>query len=131
MRTVDGTERRDVIFTNDSDQSFWSYLRSEHSSIFLMFESKNCEELENSHFNQTATYLGDRLGRLGFIVTRRPLNAPQKKKAFSIYNDSQPRKIILVLSDQDVVAMLDIKCDGKDPMRYIQKLYRSFRTSVQ
>jgi hypothetical protein len=131
VRTIDGTERRDVIFTNDSDQSFWSYLRSEHSSIFLMFETKNCEVLENTHFNQTATYLGERLGRLGFIVTRNPLQEPQQRKAFSIYNDSQPRKIILVLSDEDVRAMLDMKCDRKDPMRYVQKLYRSFRTSVQ
>jgi len=131
VRTIDGTERRDVIFTNDSDQSFWSYLRTEHSSIFLMFETKNTETLENAHLNQTATYLGDRLGRLGFIVTRNPLQEPQQKKAFSIYNDSQPRKIILILSDKDVVAMLDMKCEGKDPMRYLQKLYRSFRTSVQ
>ncbi len=131
VRTVDGTERRDVIFTNDSDQSFWSYLRAEHSSIFLMFETKNTETLENVHLNQAATYLGDRLGRLGFIVTRRPLEEPQQKKAFSIYNDSQPRKIVLILSDKDFVAMLDMRCEGKDPMRYLQKLYRSFRTSVQ
>jgi uncharacterized small protein (DUF1192 family) len=131
VRTVDGTERRDVIFTNDSDQSFWSYLRTEHSSIFLMFETKNTETLDNTHLNQTATYLGDRLGRLGFIVTRNPLQEPQQKKAFSIYNDSQPRKIVLILSDKDVMAMLDMKCEGKDPMRYVQKLYRAFRTSVQ
>jgi hypothetical protein len=25
VRTVDGTERRDIIFTNDSDESFWDY----------------------------------------------------------------------------------------------------------
>ena len=23
VRTIDGTERRDIIFTNDSDESFW------------------------------------------------------------------------------------------------------------
>jgi hypothetical protein len=131
VRTIDGTERRDIIFTNDSDKSFWSYLRTEHSGVFLMFETKNTEDLENLNFNQTATYLGDRLGRLGFIVTRSALGEPQKRKAFSIYNDSQPRKIILSVSDKDLEAMLDMKCHGKDPMRYIQKCYRSFRTSVQ
>lgn len=131
VRTVDGTERRDIIFTNDSDQSFWSYVRNEHSAIFLMFETKNTEGLDNINFNQTATYLGDRIGRLGFIVTRNPLQEAQRRKAFSIYNDSHPRKIILALSDADVITMLDMKCTGKDPMRYIQKQYRSFRTSVQ
>lgn len=131
VRTVDGTERRDIIFTNDSDQSFWSYLRTEHSSLFIMFETKNTKTLENTHLNQTATYLGDRIGRLGFIVTRNSLQEAQRKKAFSIYNDSNPRKIILTLSDLDIITMLDMKCAGRDPMRYIQKLYRSFRTSVQ
>lgn len=131
VRTVDGTERRDIIFTNDSDKSFWSYLRTDHSGLFLMFETKNTESVDNTHFNQTATYLGDRIGRLGFIVTRNPLQEAQQKKAFSIYNDSHPRKIILTLSDSDIIDMLDIKCTGNDPMRYIQKIYRSFRTSVQ
>lgn len=131
VRTIDGTERRDIIFTNDSDQSFWSYLRTEHSAIFIMFETKNTKSIDNTHLNQTATYLGDRIGRLGFIVTRNSLGEAQKKKVFSIYNDSHPRKIILILSDSDIRKMLDMKCSGKDPMRHVQSLYRSFRTSVQ
>lgn len=131
VRTLDGTERRDIIFTNDSDQSFWEYLRIEHSAILLMFETKNTSQLENAHVNQTATYLGDRLGRLGFIVTRYKIEASQLKKIYSVYNDSQPRKIILVLSDSDLQTMITMKCEGKDPMRYIQKLYRTFRTNAQ
>jgi hypothetical protein len=131
VRTVEGTERRDIIFTNDSDQSFWTYLRTEHSAILLMFETKNTENIDNNYLNQTAVYLGDRLGRLGFIVTRKPLKEAQEKKAFSIYNDSNPRKIILALSDSDFRNMLDMKCEAKNPMRYIQKSYRLFRTRVQ
>lgn len=131
VKTVDGTERRDIIFTNDSDQSFWTYLRNEHSALLLMFEVKNTDSVDNTHLNQTATYLGDRLGYLGFIITRNPLRKAQDKKAFSIYNDSRPRKIILVLSDSDLRNMLDMKCEGKSPMRYVQKLYRSFRTRAQ
>ena len=131
VETVEGTERRDIIFTNDSDQSFWSYLRAEHSSIFIMFEVKNTEAISNIYLNQVATYLGDRLGRLGFIVTRKVLEEAQERKAFSIYNDSQPRKIILTLSDTDLLDMLDMKCQGNNPMRHIQKIYRTFRTKVQ
>ena len=131
VKTVDGTERRDVIFTNDSDQPFWTYLRTEHSSFLLMFEAKNTAGLTPGHYNQTATYLGDRLGRLGFIVTRNEASEANQRKAFSIYNDSSPRKIILVLSDSDLMKMLDMKCNGEDPMRYVQKIYRVFRQSVQ
>jgi hypothetical protein len=131
VRTIDGTERRDIIFTNDSDQTFWSYLRSEHSSIVIMFETKNTEVLDNTHLNQTATYMGDRIGYFSVIVTKKPPDQSQQKKIFSIYNDSHPRKVILVFSDNDIVQMLTMKCQGSDPIRYVQKQYRLFRTSVQ
>ncbi|CAA9553552.1 MAG: hypothetical protein AVDCRST_MAG86-21, partial [uncultured Truepera sp.] len=122
----------DIIFLNESDETFWSYTRSEHSSLYLMFEIKNTKEVEMGHLNQTATYLGDRLGRLGFIVTRNPPEEGQIRKAISIYNDSQPgRKIILFLTDQDLFRMLDGKCRGNNPTRYIQNLYRRFRTTAQ
>lgn len=130
-KTVHGTERRDILFTNDSDESFWSYIRQEHAGIFLMFETKNTNDLDNTHINQTATYLGDRLGRLGFIVARKPAEEAQQLKLYSVFNDSQPRKVILVLSDEDLAQMLDMKCHGNSPMRHIQKLYRKFRTTVQ
>jgi hypothetical protein len=131
VRTVDGTERRDIIFTNDSDQSFWDYVRNEHSALLVMFETKNVSDVTNIHLNQTATYLGDRIGRLGFVITRNPAREPALKKAYSVFNDSTPRKVILILSDQDLNQMLDLKCQGRDPMRYVQSFYRAFRTSVQ
>jgi hypothetical protein len=96
-----------------------------------MFEVKNTDSVETSHLNQTATYLGERLGRFGFLVTRKPPSEAKQKKTFSIYNDSNPRKIILILSDQDLREMLDMKCRRADPMRFIQRMYRKFRQSVQ
>jgi hypothetical protein len=131
VRTADGTERRDIIFTNDSDATFWNYVRTEHSALYLMFETKNTKSIEAPALNQTATYLGDRLGRLGFIATRVRPDEAAMRKAFSIYNDSNPRKIILFLCDEDFAQMLDMKVRGKNPMRHLQALYREFRTSVQ
>lgn len=131
VRTVDGTERRDIIFTNDSDINFWAYLRQEHSSIFVMFEVKNMGEIEAPALNQTATYLGDRLGRLAFIVTRNAPGEAQIRKAYSIYHDPVPRKVILFVTDDDLKYMLDMKCKDNPPSAHLQKLYRNFRTSVQ
>lgn len=46
VRTIDGTaERRDIIFTNDSDESFWTYVRTNHDGILIMFEAKNTNDL--------------------------------------------------------------------------------------
>ena len=131
VKTIDGTERRDIVFTNDSDATFWDFVRNEHSALYLMFEVKNTDSIGPAALNQTATYLGDRLGRLGFIVTRQPADEAQMRKAFSIYNDSTPRKIILIVSNADLCTMLKEKSSGKSPMKHIQNMYRKFRTSVQ
>ena len=132
VRTVDGTERRDIIFTNDSDESFWTYVRSTHDSLMLMFEVKNTEELDMAAVNQTAVYLGDRIGRLGFIVTREPPSENVMRKTYAVWNDSgQGRKAILILTDVHLFELLDLRCRDGSPTKWLQKHYRSFRTSLQ
>lgn len=130
VKTIHGTERRDIIFVNDSDHTFWDYVRNEHSSLLVMFEAKNVQQLTTDDLNQTATYLGDRIGRLGFIVTRHAMPDPLFQKALSIYNES-PRKIILALSDDDLIRLLEIVCREDDPTAYIRDRYREFRQSAQ
>lgn len=131
VRTVDGTERRDIILLNDSDHTFWDYVRGEHSGLLLAFDTKNTKQLDADDFNQVATYLGDRLGRLGFIITREAPSEANMRKAFSIYNDSTPRKIIVVLSDNDMTSLLDVVCRGGDPTNLVRAKYRRFRQDVQ
>jgi hypothetical protein len=132
VRTIDGTERRDIIFTNDSDESFWDFVRTEHSGILVMFEAKNKEVLEIADINQTATYLGDRIGTLGLIVTRQAPSDAIQRKMFSVWNDSAPnRKVILTLSDAQLRELLDLRCHNGSPTKWMQKHYRSFRTAVQ
>jgi hypothetical protein len=132
VRTVDGTERRDIIFTNDSDESFWDYVRTAHDAIILMFETKNTLGLDIPAINQTATYLGDRIGRMGVIVTRRTPSDAIQRKIFSVWNDSAPnRKIMLVLTDEHLCDLLDLCCRGGSPTAWMQRHYRAFRTAVQ
>ena len=132
VRTIDGTERRDIIFTNESDETFWDYVRTAHDGIFVMFEVKNTEDLDVTAVNQTATYLGDRLGRLGVIVTRKQASQSVLRKTFSVWNDSSSsRKVILVLCDANLEELLDLYCRNGSPTKWMQKHYREFRTAVQ
>jgi hypothetical protein len=132
VRTIDGTERRDIVFTNESDHAFWEYVRLEHSGIFLMFEVKNTEDLRPEALNQTATYLGDRLGRLGVVVTRQRPSGAALRKAMSIWNDSTvARKAILIWSDDDLRLLLDLRCQGQSTAKWVQQHYRAFRMSLQ
>lgn len=132
VRTIDGTERRDIIFTNESDLPFWDYVRGSHDGILLMFETKNTTGLTPDAINQTATYLGDRLGRLGVIVTRESPSEAILRKAISVWNDSgSDRKVILILCDSDLDALLKVCCDGGSTTKWVQAHYRNFRTSAQ
>lgn len=131
VRTAEGTERRDLVFTNDSDEPFWDYIRNTHAGIIVMFEVKNTVELDADAINQTATYLGDRIGRFGVIVTRGAQSDAIKKKVFSVWNDSAPRKVILTVTDSDMGELLDLRCRGGSPTKWMQQHYRRFRTAVQ
>lgn len=127
--TIHGSERRDIIFVNDSDKSFFEYLRNSHKNFLLMFEVKNVSELSPDHFNQTATYLGDKLGYCGFIVTRNQPSKSDNVKGIAVYNNL--KRVIIVLSDEDMIEMLLMKGRNSDPMRHLQKRYRQFMVSAQ
>ena len=132
VKTFEGTERRDIVFTNDSDESFWEYVRTEHAGLFVMFEAKNTDVLDLAAINQTATYLGDRIGRLGVIVTRASTPPTIQRKVFSVWNDSAPnRKIILILSDDHIRELLDARGRDGSPTQWLQRHYRAFRMAVQ
>jgi hypothetical protein len=130
-KTIDGTERRDVLFTNDSDSPFLEYIRNTHDSLIIMFEAKNVAELTMAALNQSAVYLGDRIGRFGCIVTRLAPEENVLRKQIAIFNDSQPRKVLLILSDADLIDLIETRMQDKSPVRWLQKRYRDFRTAVQ
>jgi hypothetical protein len=132
VRTIDGTERRDIIFTNDSDESFWAYVGTNHDGILVMFEAKNMTELGPAEINQTAIYLGDRIGRLGIIVTHQAPAETVQRKIASVWNDSAPnRKAILILTDDHLHELLELRCRDGSPTKWMQNHYRQFRTSLQ
>lgn len=132
-KTYLGTERRDILYANEAERSFWAYARTEYHSPFVMFETKNVKEVAIEHVNQVAAYLGVRLGMLGFILTRNPPGENIIRKTYSIFNDtpSTPRKVILILHDSDVIGMIRAKQEGASPVTFVQRHYRMFRKRIQ
>ncbi len=131
VRTEHGTEIRDLVFLNDSDKTFWDYVRNEHHSLTVVFECKNKTSLESEDISQLAAYLGDAMGYLGVILTRETLSHPLFLKCLSVYNKGVPRRVILVLSDSDVLRMLRMRIAGNDPAELIRNTYRDLLAKVQ
>jgi hypothetical protein len=77
VRTEYGTEIRDIIYTNESDLSFWKFIRESHHNFLVVFELKNKEEIDNSDIDQLANYLGDPTGFVGILISRKPVKEGQ------------------------------------------------------
>lgn len=128
-----GTERRDIIYINESERAFLKYIRENYRSMSVLFEIKNVKALELNHINQVAAYLGVRLGMLGFIVTRQPASESMIRKTYAIFNDTPDpvRKTILIITDGDLVEMIKLKQGGQNPAERLRDIYKEFRWAIQ
>lgn len=131
QRTYEGTQIRDLIFVNDSDHTFWSYMRAKHGALLVTFEIKNKNELDPSDLNQLHAYLGDSTGFLGFVVSRKGFSKTDNKRAMTLYNKRAPHSVILSLSDADLVDLLRWRKTPQGPSDRIREKYRQLMTDLQ
>ena len=66
----DAVQRRDIVGTNLTSSTVWKRIREDYNVRQVIFEVKNYEDLTNNDYRQTLSYLHDKYGTLGFIVTR-------------------------------------------------------------
>ncbi|MDQ3524892.1 MAG: hypothetical protein M3451_07555 [Chloroflexota bacterium] len=132
VRTATGTEIRDVVFENNSDLPFFRYLLTEYSAFLVVFECKNSVQLDSDDVNQLANYLGDPIGRCGFIVTRNAPRLADLKKARATYNKLSPRRAVVMLSDDDLRQMIALRRAGsRHPVAQLQRRYRELIQSIE
>lgn len=130
-RTHAGTIIRDLVFTNEGTRNFWRYLMQAHSNIFVVFEVKNKNSINGGDVDQIATYLGDTMGRFGILVSRTLEGATSFNRRKYIFNKEAPRKVILHLSDRDLVQVMEQRTAFRDTTDYIQTTYRRFMVALE
>lgn len=131
VRTEHGTERRDILFTNDSDKPFWEYVRQQYGSLTVLFECKNKGAIDFDDINQVAAYLGDAVGYLGIILTRNDMPNEVRLKAIAWFNKGVPRRVVIALSDSDMIRMLQMRGVGNNPLEVLRGRYQEFMQRVQ
>jgi hypothetical protein len=130
-RTYGGTLIRDLIFTNEGTRNFWRYLMTEHAGLLIVFELKNKQDITPGDIDQIGTYLGDAMGRFGVLVSRQNRGTTSFNRRRVIFNKEHPRKIILHLTDADLLELLRLRGTSADTTDYVQHLYRKFVVSVE
>jgi hypothetical protein len=127
-RTYSGTDRRDAVFPNRNinEQGNWGHLLNELNARMVLFEFKNydTEEVGKDETNQTRNYLTEPMGRLAVICSRRLPDHGAHVKRNTIF--SEDRKVILFLTDDNLIEMLYMQERGEDPSDFLMDMVESF-----
>ena len=115
-RSWSGAQVRDVVFDNTGETLFFSHVRNKYQAISFVFECKNKTELEAADYHQIESRLSDTTGNLGFICYRSKRREPVKveiEQIRDIFHRSQGRKLVLLLSDANLVQILGRRTKGR------------------
>jgi hypothetical protein len=111
----------DLTLRIATDSGFWGHVKTQYGNLMVSFELKNKEKLQNSDFNQIASRLNPRKGRFGVLVTRELRDLDEE----AVRNWLSSEKVVLVLDDDDIVAMLRCKEEGDSPADYMAEKLRT------
>jgi hypothetical protein len=127
-RTYSGTDRRDAVFPNRNldGGGHWTHLLRELAARMVLVEFKNydTEGIGKEEVNQTRNYLTGPMGKLAILVTNKPPGDAAHVKRNTIF--SQDGTVILFVTTQQLIEMLDIKERGEDPADLIMDAVERF-----
>jgi hypothetical protein len=129
--TIGRARRRDLVFQiPHAVEDFWGWVRITYKSLALIVECKNYADLlPPSQVTMTSKYFGEKkLGLFGAIVCRKGLSEPAKQEQARLWMEDE--KMILSLTDDDMISMLTLKEANDDPSKVIDNAIRLFRQSI-
>jgi hypothetical protein len=123
-----GRKRIDLTFTNWSNSGFFAAVKlaPQTRARYIIVECKNYgEDLANPEFDQLTGRFSPARGRLGIICCRKNAN---KKAILERSKDAvrDDRGFVIVLDDDDILAMLDAAGSGKrkNIFLFLERRYR-------
>lgn len=121
-RTDDDLSRFDLICRIASKDAFWATLVSAFRSRFVLFEFKNyCDSIGQNEVYLTERYLFEKgLRSVGFIVTRSECGESARNAAKGALREHG--KLILILSDDDLIDMLRMKDRNQSPSDHLANI---------
>jgi hypothetical protein len=119
--------RRDMIFENATIDGWWAFLRETYSAHYVVVDAKNYTlPLKKQPVLDIAHYLkAYGCGLFGMLVSRKgPGDAARHAIGEQWIGD---KKMIVVLSDDDILEMLRMKVEGGRPEEVIRGRIAEFR----
>lgn len=132
LYTADKHHRRDLIFHIPSNDIpfFWQYLSLKFGRALIIDCKNHREELDENEMIITSKYLGKKkLTTLGLIITRKGINESGKKGQREQWNSTED-KMMICLTDNDLLKMLELKENDDEPWKVIDKAITDFLASL-
>lgn len=123
--------RRDFIMPNYSSEGFWYYIREKYSADYIVVDAKNySRKVKKNDVLQIANYLKPHgVGKFGLIFSRNGGDATgcehTLREQWMVHE-----KMIIVLDDNDVEAMLKTVSAGGRADEIISRKIEEFRLSM-
>lgn len=132
-RTYSGIQRMDAVFSNRNlssptnvEAKNWHHLFIELEARMILFEFKNYDtaDITQDEVNQVRNYLNKLMGRLAIMICNKKPHDHAYKQRNTVY--SNDRKVILLLTKDELKEMLATKERGEDPSDLIVDLLERF-----
>lgn len=125
-----GINRRDIILPNEAENGFWAFMRRRYGADYVVVDPKNYKgRVKKAQVLQIANYLKPHgTGTFAMIFTR---NGEQRnslltrREQWSVYG-----KLIVLLDDDDLEAMILAHESGGDAHEVITRTIQEFRLSL-
>ena len=126
----EGLEIRDLLFSNISNSGFWKDLKDKYAASEIVVDAKNTHEVTRDDLRQLYCYLKPALGFWGFIVCRSEQSKLIHAFNRTLFQNFRQERGLLVLCDDDLRRMVQIKNRGQSPVSYLQEKMSAFLRSV-
>ena len=129
-KTDSGRNIRDFILPNFATLGFWRYVRERYKGEYIVVDCKNYTEgIGKREIIDVAHYMIEEgCGLFGLICTRSEIQNSAKTALLGQW--LHYKKMIVCLSDQDLINMLLLKEEGNDPNLIIKEKITSFRKGI-
>lgn len=125
-RSEDGLDIMDAVFPVRGTHPPWSTVRSDYGSRFVVAEFKNyAEPVGQSQVESLSQYLWKKAFRsFGFLVSRNGHTAAAAVARRRAWVESD--RLIVLLQDDDLVDMTQIRDEGQDPFQIVDAQLEEF-----
>lgn len=121
--TSDSTQRRDLVINNTykESSSFWKLVKNDYHSNIIVIDFKNYRDALNSDsFYIPTKYLNSVVGNFVIVFSRYGLDDTAKKVQQRLLSE---KKLVLCLTDADLVGMINQKMNGQEPLNSLENMY--------